>query len=63
MDETLLYLYLAFLNDNQTEDQEHDATNCGEQTDQDALYDGLVEVTSRLQQMASKTGVVRLVTS
>ena len=63
MDETLLYLYLAFLNDNQTEDQEHDATNCGEQTDQDALDDGLVEVTSRLQQMASKTGVVRLVTS
>ena len=39
---------LALLDNDQTEDQQHDAAHHGEEADEDSLYDGLVEVTSLL---------------
>ena len=39
---------LALLDNDQTEDQQHDAAHHGEETDEDSLYDGLVEVTCLL---------------
>ena len=53
---------LAFLNNDETEDQQHDPSHCGKETHEDALDDSLVQVTGVLapntKQMASKCGVV-----
>ena len=39
---------LALLDHDQAEDQQHHPAHCGEEADEDSLYDGLVEVTRLL---------------
>ena len=39
---------LALLDHDQTEDQQHDPAYCGEEADEDSLYDGLVQLTPLL---------------